>query len=39
MNAVNDALARIGAPAVEMPATSEKVWQAIRAANGNGKSS
>jgi aerobic carbon-monoxide dehydrogenase large subunit len=36
MNAVNDALARIGAPAVEMPATSEKVWRAIRAANGNG---
>ena len=38
MNAVNDALARIGAPAVEMPATSEKVWRAIRAANGNGTS-
>jgi aerobic carbon-monoxide dehydrogenase large subunit len=35
MNAVNDALARIGAPAVEMPATSEKVWRAIRAANGS----
>jgi carbon-monoxide dehydrogenase large subunit len=34
MNAVNDALARIGAPPVEMPATSEKVWLAIRAANG-----
>jgi hypothetical protein len=32
MNAVNDALARIGAPAIEMPATSEKVWRAIRAA-------
>lgn len=31
MNAVNDALARIGAPQVEMPATSEKLWQAIRA--------
>jgi carbon-monoxide dehydrogenase large subunit len=32
MNAVNDALARIGAPYVQMPATSEKVWRAIRAA-------
>jgi hypothetical protein len=32
MNAVNDALANIGAPAIEMPATSEKVWRAIRAA-------
>jgi len=32
MNAVNDALARIGAPAIELPATSEKVWRAIRAA-------
>ena len=32
MNAVNDALARIGAPAVEMPATAEKVWRAIRTA-------
>src|SRR6516162_6700798 len=38
INAVNDALARIGAPAVEMPATSEKVWRAIRAANGNNRS-
>jgi carbon-monoxide dehydrogenase large subunit len=35
MNAVNDALTRIGAPAIEMPATSEKVWRAIRKANGN----
>jgi carbon-monoxide dehydrogenase large subunit len=35
INAVNDALARIGAPAVEMPATSEKVWRAMRAANGH----
>lgn len=34
MNAVNDALARIGAPYVEMPATAEKVWRAIRAAKG-----
>jgi carbon-monoxide dehydrogenase large subunit len=32
MNAVNDALAGIGAPQVEMPATAEKLWQAIRAA-------
>jgi aerobic carbon-monoxide dehydrogenase large subunit len=30
MNAVNDALARIGAPSVEAPATSEKVWGALR---------
>ena len=34
MNAVNDALHRIGAPPVEMPATAEKVWRAIRAADG-----
>jgi aerobic carbon-monoxide dehydrogenase large subunit len=33
MNAVNDAMARIGAPYVQMPATSEKVWRAIRAAS------
>ena len=32
MNAVNDALARIAAPSVEAPATSEKVWRAIRIA-------
>src|SRR6516162_4319378 len=32
MNAVNDALARVGAPYVEAPATSEKVWHASRAA-------
>jgi carbon-monoxide dehydrogenase large subunit len=32
MNAVNDALARIGAPQIEMPATPEKVWRAINAA-------
>ena len=38
INAVNDALARIGAPTVEMPATSEKVWRAIRTTNGNGRS-
>ncbi|HMD65964.1 MAG TPA: xanthine dehydrogenase family protein molybdopterin-binding subunit [Stellaceae bacterium] len=29
MNAVNDALARIGAPSIEAPATSEKLWRAI----------
>jgi aerobic carbon-monoxide dehydrogenase large subunit len=33
MNAVNDALARIGGPYVEMPATPEKVWRAMRAAS------
>jgi len=32
MNAVNDALHRIGAPEIEIPATSEKVWRAIQAA-------
>ncbi len=32
MNAVNDALATIGAPYVQMPATPEKVWRAMRAA-------
>src|SRR6266705_2741973 len=31
MNAVNDALARIGAPQVGGPATSEKIWRALRA--------
>jgi len=36
MNAVNDALARIGAPYVGMPATAEKVWRAIEAAR-NGR--
>ena len=29
MNAVNDALTRVGAPTVEMPATAEKVWRAL----------
>jgi carbon-monoxide dehydrogenase large subunit len=38
MNAINDAMARIGAAYVQMPATPEKLWQAIEAAkNGNGK--
>ena len=31
MNAVNDALAAIGAPPVELPATAEKLWRAINA--------
>jgi carbon-monoxide dehydrogenase large subunit len=30
MNAVNDALAAVGAPPVAMPATAEKLWRAIR---------
>ena len=29
MNAVNDALASIGGPEIEMPATPEKTWRAI----------
>jgi carbon-monoxide dehydrogenase large subunit len=29
MNAVNDALAQVGAAYVQMPATSEKIWRAI----------
>ena len=32
MNAVNDALAAIGAPYVQMPATAEKIWRAINEA-------
>jgi aerobic carbon-monoxide dehydrogenase large subunit len=32
MNAINDALAAIGAPPVELPATAEKLWRAIREA-------
>lgn len=32
MNAINDALAQIGAPYVQMPATAQKVWRAIQAA-------
>jgi aerobic carbon-monoxide dehydrogenase large subunit len=31
MNAVNDALASVGAPSVAPPATPEKIWRAIRA--------
>jgi hypothetical protein len=29
MNAVNDVMAQIGAEYVQMPATPEKVWQAV----------
>jgi len=32
MNAINDALGAIGAPPVELPATAEKLWRAIRQA-------
>ena len=35
MNAVNDALHSVGAPAIEMPATHEKVWRALREATGS----
>jgi aerobic carbon-monoxide dehydrogenase large subunit len=34
MNAVNDALAQVGAAQVEMPAAPEKLWRAIQAAKG-----
>jgi carbon-monoxide dehydrogenase large subunit len=34
MNAVNDALAQIGAEYVQMPATAQKVWAAIEVAKG-----
>ena len=33
MNAVNHALASVGAAPIEMPATSERVWMAIQGAN------
>ena len=33
MNAVNDALASIGAPEIDMPATAENVWRAIQTSN------
>jgi carbon-monoxide dehydrogenase large subunit len=32
MNAVNDALAQVGAPYVQMPATPEKIWRAMQVA-------
>jgi hypothetical protein len=34
MNAINHALADIGAEYVQMPATPEKVWKAIAKARG-----
>jgi carbon-monoxide dehydrogenase large subunit len=37
INAINDALASVGAAAIEMPATSEKVWAALRAASAAGR--
>src|SRR2546426_7009482 len=36
VNAIVDALAELGVEHVEMPATPERVWQAIRAAVSNG---
>jgi aerobic carbon-monoxide dehydrogenase large subunit len=39
MNAVNDALAQIAAPSLELPATAEKLWRAIRSARRNGDAS
>ncbi|HEY4405756.1 MAG TPA: xanthine dehydrogenase family protein molybdopterin-binding subunit [Xanthobacteraceae bacterium] len=36
MSAVNEALHRIGAPAVQMPATSETIWRAITMGNSKG---
>jgi hypothetical protein len=36
MSAVNDALSSIGAPEIEMPATSQKVWGAINSARVDG---
>jgi carbon-monoxide dehydrogenase large subunit len=30
MNAINDALARHGAGPIDMPATPERVWRALR---------
>jgi carbon-monoxide dehydrogenase large subunit len=32
MNAVNHALASVGAASIDMPATSERVWSAIQSA-------
>lgn len=34
INAINDALAREGAPPVDMPARAEAVWRALRQADG-----
>jgi carbon-monoxide dehydrogenase large subunit len=38
MNAVNDALAHVGAPYVQMPATAEKIWQAVQQARAGQRS-
>jgi hypothetical protein len=32
MNAVNDAMAHVGAEYVQMPATPQKIWQTLSAA-------
>ncbi len=37
MNAVNDALAAAGAPPVDLPATPEKVWRALRRSEATGR--
>jgi carbon-monoxide dehydrogenase large subunit len=34
MNAINEALKQVGAAPIEMPATAEKVWRAMRATEG-----
>ncbi len=39
MNALLDALAPLGVERIDMPATSERVWQAIRAARAEGRAS
>ncbi len=39
MNAINDALAPVGVRNLLMPATPERVWRAIRDAQGNGATS
>lgn len=38
VNAVMDALAPLGIKHIDMPLTSEKIWRAIQAAQGNGQS-
>jgi aerobic carbon-monoxide dehydrogenase large subunit len=39
VNAVVDALAPLGVKNLDMPATSERIWQAIRDARGSGGAS
>jgi carbon-monoxide dehydrogenase large subunit len=39
MNAVMDALAEIGIEHIDMPATPQRVWSAIRAARNGAKTS